>query len=87
VPKGVSYPLVFRRPDGESEAAYNRMMIEQFERFLVTGAAPETIAAVVMEPVQQEGGFIVPASNLYKESGKYAASTDFILEGQTWKKM
>jgi 4-aminobutyrate aminotransferase/(S)-3-amino-2-methylpropionate transaminase len=36
------------------------MMIEQFEQFLLTEVAPETIAAVVMEPVQGEGGFVVP---------------------------
>ncbi|MED3561108.1 4-aminobutyrate--2-oxoglutarate transaminase [Bacillus xiapuensis] len=54
------YPYVYRRPDGMSEEQYSRMIIEQFEQFLVSDVAPETIAAVVMEPVQGEGGFIVP---------------------------
>ncbi|MGG1400035.1 4-aminobutyrate--2-oxoglutarate transaminase [Bacillus salipaludis] len=54
------YPYVYRRPDGMSEEQYSKMMIEQFEQFLVSEVAPETIAAVVMEPVQGEGGFIVP---------------------------
>jgi 4-aminobutyrate aminotransferase / (S)-3-amino-2-methylpropionate transaminase / 5-aminovalerate transaminase len=54
------YPYVYRRPEGLSEQQYNEMIIEQFETFLLAEAAPETIAAVVMEPVQGEGGFIVP---------------------------
>ncbi|WML40977.1 4-aminobutyrate--2-oxoglutarate transaminase [Neobacillus sp. OS1-2] len=54
------YPYVYRRPDGMSEQKYSEMIIEQFEQFLLAEVAPETIAAVVMEPVQGEGGFIVP---------------------------
>ena len=54
------YPYVYRRPEGMTEQQYSAMVIEQFEQFLVAEAAPETIAAVVMEPVQGEGGFIVP---------------------------
>ncbi|GHH97739.1 4-aminobutyrate--2-oxoglutarate transaminase [Neobacillus kokaensis] len=54
------YPYVYRRLDGMSEEQYSQMIIEQFEQFLLAEAAPETIAAVVMEPVQGEGGFIVP---------------------------
>jgi 4-aminobutyrate aminotransferase / (S)-3-amino-2-methylpropionate transaminase / 5-aminovalerate transaminase len=54
------YPYVYRRPEGMSEQQYNEMIIEQFETFLLAEVAPETIAAVVMEPVQGEGGFIVP---------------------------
>ncbi|NYE03893.1 4-aminobutyrate aminotransferase/(S)-3-amino-2-methylpropionate transaminase [Bacillus niacini] len=54
------YPYVYRRPEGLSEQQYNEMIIDQFETFLLAEVAPETIAAVVMEPVQGEGGFIVP---------------------------
>ncbi len=54
------YPYVYRRPEGMSEQQYSKMIIEQFEQFLLAEVAPETIAAVVMEPVQGEGGFIVP---------------------------
>lgn len=54
------YPYVYRRPDGMNEQEYSAMIIEQFEQFLLAEVAPETIAAVVMEPVQGEGGFIVP---------------------------
>jgi 4-aminobutyrate aminotransferase/(S)-3-amino-2-methylpropionate transaminase len=60
------YPYVYRRPEGMSEQQYSDMIIEQFETFLLAEVAPETIAAVVMEPVQGEGGFIVPDTAFVK---------------------
>jgi len=34
--------------------------LEQFERFFTAEVPPENIAAIIIEPVQGEGGFIVP---------------------------
>ncbi len=34
--------------------------LEHFERFFISEVAPENIAAMIIEPVQGEGGFIVP---------------------------
>lgn len=55
------YPYMYRRPVGVSEEDYDDYVIEEFKNFLVGDVAPETIAAVIMEPVQGEGGFIVPS--------------------------
>ncbi len=50
------YPYTYRwegdDPAGEALAALRRM--------LVTHVAPESVAAIVFEPVQGEGGFVVP---------------------------
>lgn len=54
------FPYAYRRPKGMSEDDYIDFMVEQFQDFLLKEVAPETIAAVFMEPVQGEGGFIVP---------------------------
>ncbi len=54
------FPYAYRKPEQMSESAYSDFMIQQFNDFLLKEVAPETIAAVVMEPVQGEGGFIVP---------------------------
>lgn len=54
------YPYLMYRPKGMTEEAYAIYCVKQFEEFLETEAAPEEIAAVIMEPVQGEGGFIVP---------------------------
>ncbi|MFB7139036.1 4-aminobutyrate--2-oxoglutarate transaminase [Gottfriedia sp. NPDC056225] len=60
------YPYVYRRPEQMNEKEYSNFIIEQFEQFLIAEVAPETIAAVVMEPIQGEGGFIVPDLDFVK---------------------
>lgn len=55
-----SYP--YRRPDGMSVVEYDQHLIQEFENFLLGDVAPETVAAVVMEPVQGEGGFVIPTA-------------------------
>lgn len=54
------YPYMYRRPEGLTEEQYEEYVLNEFKQFFVTDVAPETIAAVVMESVQGEGGFIVP---------------------------
>jgi 4-aminobutyrate aminotransferase / (S)-3-amino-2-methylpropionate transaminase / 5-aminovalerate transaminase len=48
----VPYPNEYRGPSGEEALA-------ALERALVTQIAAETVAAIVIEPVQGEGGFVV----------------------------
>lgn len=60
------FPYNYRRPTNMSEEDYSDFMIELFKDFLLKEVAPETIAAIVMEPVQGEGGFIVPDSAFVK---------------------
>lgn len=54
------FPNVYHKPDGMTEEAYIDQVIEDFKDFFITTVAPEMVACVVMEPVQGEGGFIVP---------------------------
>ena len=61
-------PEVYKIPSAYCYRCYYRSTypecgmhcLEQFDRFFVAEAAPETIAAIIIEPVQGEGGFIVP---------------------------
>ncbi|MFT9848730.1 4-aminobutyrate--2-oxoglutarate transaminase [Aneurinibacillus sp. REN35] len=55
------YHYEYRRPEGMSAEQYDEFILQEFKTFLLGDAAPETIAAVVMEPVQGEGGFVVPS--------------------------
>ncbi|WP_340082810.1 4-aminobutyrate--2-oxoglutarate transaminase [Terribacillus sp. FSL K6-0262] len=55
------YPYSYQRPKDMTEAAYEDFIIEQFQDFFISQVAPETVACVVMEPVQGEGGFIIPS--------------------------
>lgn len=54
------YPYMYRKPEGMTDEAYIDRCIEGFEDFFIVSVAPETVACVVMEPVQGEGGFIIP---------------------------
>ncbi|SFJ54791.1 4-aminobutyrate aminotransferase / (S)-3-amino-2-methylpropionate transaminase [Halobacillus dabanensis] len=54
------FPYPYRKPEGMSDEEYCDYSIEEFEKFFLTEVAPEMVAAVVIEPVQGEGGFIVP---------------------------
>lgn len=54
------YPYMYRRPEGMMEEEYEEHVLREFKNFFITDVAPEAIAAVVMEPIQGEGGFIIP---------------------------
>jgi len=54
----VPTPYVYRRPAGMSEAEYVRFCADFLERALITQVAPEEVAAIILEPVQGEGGFV-----------------------------
>jgi 4-aminobutyrate aminotransferase/(S)-3-amino-2-methylpropionate transaminase len=51
-------PDLYRRPQGMSEADYVSWCCANLERALVTQVDPAALAAVVIEPVQGEAGFI-----------------------------
>lgn len=56
------FPYYYRRPDSMSKEQYDEFLLAEFRRSLLADAAPETLACVVMEPVQGEGGFHVPSA-------------------------
>lgn len=56
----LSYPYYYRAEEGVSSEEVDSQVIYQFEKFLEE-VSPEKVAAIVMEPVQGEGGFIVPS--------------------------
>lgn len=56
------FPNVYRRPHGMSESAFVDDAVRRLENALIAQVDPSAVAAIVIEPVQGEGGFIpVPA--------------------------
>ncbi len=51
---------MYHKPSDMTDETYIDLKIEEFKDFFIATVAPETVACVVMEPVQGEGGFIVP---------------------------
>ncbi|MBU9711300.1 4-aminobutyrate--2-oxoglutarate transaminase [Evansella tamaricis] len=55
------YPYYYRKPEGMSEEELDQECIQRLENFFLSEVSAEETAAVIMEPVQGEGGFIVPS--------------------------
>ena len=60
----VPYPYAYRCPHCRNEGVCNLTCFEDLERALIAHVDPAAVAAIVVEPVQGEGGFI-PASYEY----------------------
>jgi 4-aminobutyrate aminotransferase/(S)-3-amino-2-methylpropionate transaminase len=54
------YPYLYHKPSQLTDEEYIDLSIENFKEFFVATVAPETVACLVMEPVQGEGGFVIP---------------------------
>lgn len=61
----VTYPDPYRRPDGMSAEDYATWCIEQIETIFRRTLSPDQVAAIVVEPIQGEGGYIVPPPNFH----------------------
>jgi 4-aminobutyrate aminotransferase/(S)-3-amino-2-methylpropionate transaminase len=60
-------PNMYRRPKSMIEEEYISFCIQQFEQQLISQVDPSSVAAIIIEPVQGEGGFItMPAPFLQK---------------------
>lgn len=60
-------PHVYRKPHHFTEEQYINYCIERFDQALIAQVDPSSVAAIIIEPVQGEGGFIpVPKKFLEK---------------------
>src|SRR5581483_11591902 len=51
-------PDLYRRPEGLTEEQYLDLTIRQLEKALVAQVDPKAVAAMIIEPVQGEAGFV-----------------------------
>ncbi|HYG56623.1 MAG TPA: aspartate aminotransferase family protein, partial [Symbiobacteriaceae bacterium] len=54
----VPAPYTYRRPAGMTEEQYVQFCGDALERALITHVSPKDLAAIILEPVQGEGGFV-----------------------------
>lgn len=64
----LEYPYLYRTPYVSRNGECPREYFDQFERLFHTLVDPYSVAAMIMEPVQGEGGYVVPP----KEFVQYA---------------
>lgn len=55
------YPYYYRSDDRLSSDEVDEIILERLKDFFISEASPEDIGAVIIEPVQGEGGFVVPS--------------------------
>ena len=60
------YPYPFRPIAAVGEEELTELYVRLFEQALDTNLAPEHVAAVIIEPIQGEGGFVVPPARFLK---------------------
>ena len=59
------YPYTYRDPQGRRAAEVAKARIEEIERLITAPDAAGFVAAIIAEPVQGEGGFIVPPKEFF----------------------
>ena len=74
------YPYCYRCPFGQKSEACVTACIEFIENTLFkTVAPPDEVAAIVVEPIQGEGGYIVPPAKFFHELHRLARKHGILL--------
>lgn len=60
------FPYMYEKPECITEEAFIDQSIAEFKQFFISTVAPEDVACVIIEPVQGEGGFIIPPKKFIK---------------------
>jgi 4-aminobutyrate aminotransferase / (S)-3-amino-2-methylpropionate transaminase / 5-aminovalerate transaminase len=55
------YPYYYRAPFGVTPEELDQNLLHQLEEFFLSEVPAEEIAAIILEPVQGEGGFVIPS--------------------------
>lgn len=75
----VPYPYVFRSNTPDDPEACVEECIEQFDTLFRHFVHPEQVAAIIVEPVQGEGGYIVPPNSFLKKVREVADKHNIML--------
>jgi 4-aminobutyrate aminotransferase/(S)-3-amino-2-methylpropionate transaminase len=62
----IPYPYYYHAPEGVTPEELDAQLLSQIEDMFLGEVTAEDVAAIIMEPVQGEGGFIVPSANFVK---------------------
>ncbi|WP_126427863.1 4-aminobutyrate--2-oxoglutarate transaminase [Brevibacillus marinus] len=60
------YPYYFRSPEGMTPEEVDREILGKLEEFFLVEVAADEVAAIIMEPVQGEGGFVIPSKRFVR---------------------
>lgn len=66
----IPYPYYYRAQPGVTEEEVDNDLLGRIEEIFLNEVAPEDVAAIIMEPVQGEGGFIIPSKRFVQSIRK-----------------
>lgn len=75
----IPFAYCYRCSYGKTYPTCDLYCADALERFFITTVAAQEIAAVIVEPVQGEGGFIVPPKGYYKRLREITAKHGILL--------
>lgn len=75
----VPAPYCYRCPFGLKHPECGMACVQAVERAFTTVVAPEAVAAVIVEPVQGEGGFVVPPPEYLQRMRQLTARHEILL--------
>lgn len=61
------HPYYYRKPKEMTNDELDESLLKQVEDFFIGEVPPEDIAAFILEPIQGEGGFIIPSISFVQE--------------------
>jgi 4-aminobutyrate aminotransferase len=74
------YPYAYRCPEGEDPSAYAAEIIDELEeRVFKTILPPEEVAGIIVEPIQGEGGYVIPPASFHQELRRIADKYGMLL--------
>lgn len=74
----LAYPYPYRPIANVGEEELAELHVRLFEQALETNLAPEHVAAVILEPIQGEGGFVVPPARFLKRIAAICRRYDIV---------
>jgi 4-aminobutyrate aminotransferase/(S)-3-amino-2-methylpropionate transaminase len=72
------YPYAYRAPLGISPEDYADECIQRLKTMLKTMISPDMIACLIVEPLQGEGGFVVPTAKYMQELQKICNENNIV---------
>ncbi|HKZ24730.1 MAG TPA: 4-aminobutyrate--2-oxoglutarate transaminase [Acidimicrobiia bacterium] len=73
------FPYVYRRPPGMSEDEYVAWQVTNLDHAFVASVDPSQVAAIVIEPVQGEGGFLPAPRSFLRRLREIADANGIVL--------
>lgn len=72
------FPYLYRKHPSLTDEEYIDQTIQDFKDFFIETVTPENVACIVMEPVQGEGGFIIPPKRFVEEIVEFCKENNIV---------